>query len=102
MNSDVVLKIDELINLLDNSEDVKRLLVLKDKLMSDKELLNKISLVKDEKNPYSSEYIALKNEIISSDEYREYKCIENDLYYLVQDINIRLKSLLKGDIDENN
>jgi len=102
MNSDVICKLDELISLLDNSEDVKRMVYLKEKLMNNKLLLDKISLVKDESNHYSNEYISLKNEIISSDDYKEYKSIENDLYYLVQDINAKLKTLLKGDIDENN
>lgn len=101
MNSDVLTKVDEIIAIIDSSDDVKRFMTLKENLLANKELINKISLLKDETS-YDSKYIDQKKEILLNPEFREYKELENDLYFLIQEINLKLGTLLKVKNNENN
>lgn len=101
MNSEVLAKVDEIIAIIDSSNDVKRFKTIKESLLSNKELIDKISLLKKE-NGYDSKYIEQKKEILFNPEFKEYKEYENDLYFLVQEINLKLGTLLKVKNNEDN
>lgn len=101
MNSEVLAKVDEIIATIDSSDEVKRFKSIKESLLSNKELIDKISLLKKE-NGYDSKYIEQKKEILFNPDFREYKEYENDLYFLVQEINLKLGTLLKVKNNEDN
>lgn len=94
MNDEILTKIDEIINILDNSEEMKKLDLLKEKLYQDTTLMKKIDKVKIE-NTYSDNYIALKKDILDNEYFREYKSIEKELYLLIKEINMKLNFLIK-------
>lgn len=94
MNDEILTKIDEIINILDNSEEMKKLDLLKEKLYQDTTLMGKIDKVKIE-NTYSDNYIALKKDILDNEYFREYKSIEKELYLLIKEINMKLNFLIK-------
>lgn len=95
MNSDIILKLDEIISIIDNSNDVKRYSELKDALLKDESLINDIKKVKDLNMSYDQGYVELKENIMSNEKFRNLKSIENDLYFLVQEINVKFKEVLK-------
>ncbi len=97
MDLELIDKLDDLINIFDTSDVIKKLKELKDKIYSNQELKKKIdrfNKVKD--NPYSSEYINLKREILYIPEIKEYKIIENELLLLTLSINQKLNTLTKN------
>ena len=79
MNSDVLLKIDEIVEIINNSNDVKRYKELKEQLLKDNDFIIDIDKVKQENAIYDNNYIALKEKILSNDKFREFKNIENIL-----------------------
>lgn len=102
MNSDILGKLDEIIDLLDNSDDLKKFKDLKKKLLNDNELMNKISLIKSDALAYGEEYVELKKNILFNEDFSFYKDNETELYFLVKEINDKLKKILKGDFCEDN
>lgn len=99
MNSEIIDKLDEIISLLESNKGIKRFVDLKNILLKDDEMLKKIEKVQT--SDYSKEYIEVKKEILESETLKEYKELERDLYFLVQEINKRLKSLTKEKKCEN-
>ena len=91
MDNELLEKLDNLLNSLDNSEEIKRFIFLKNKLLNDKELMDKINTIKNES--YSDKYINIKEELINNKDFKEYKELEKRLYYLVQNINKDLSKL---------
>ena len=91
MDNELLEKLDDLLNTLDNSEEIKRFVYLKNKLLNDKELMDKISTIKSES--YSDKYINIKEEVINNEDFKEYKELEKRLYYLIQDMNKDLSKL---------
>lgn len=98
MNSEILAKLDEIINTIDNCASINKLNILKSKIFEDKELLNKIALLKDDRIQYGKEYVNLKREVLKNEYFKEYKDIENELYFLTKEINNKLNSLIKGDL----
>ena len=87
---DVLLnKLDIIINTLESSDEVKRFIYLKNKLMSDKELLKEIQNVKNN----DKDYINTKKKVLDNKEFVEYKELEKRLYYLINNINLRFSKL---------
>lgn len=99
MNSEIIDKLDEIISLLESNKDIKRFVDLKNTLLKDDEMLKKIEKVQT--SDYSKEYIEVKKEILESETLKEYKGLERDIYFLVQEINKRLNSLTKEKKREN-
>ncbi len=99
MNSEIIDKLDEIISLLESNKDIKRFVKLKDILLKDDEMLKKIEKVQT--SDYSNEYIEVKREILESETLKEYKELEREIYFLVQEINKRLNSLTKEKKCEN-
>jgi len=95
MNREKIEKIDEIINLIKESNEIKEFSELKEKIYNNKELLEKIDELKKDENTYSQMYINKKKEIIELDDFKQYKAKEKELYMLVQSINIKLKSLIE-------
>ncbi len=99
--------LDELINIFENSEEIQTMTKLKDDILKDellKEKLDKLKMMNSHNDIYNAEYVSLKKEILNFDKVKRYKELENDLYFLVLEINKKLKELVneKGCINENN
>lgn len=92
MDIDIINKLDEIISIIDNSKDIKRLLELKNKILSDNNLKDKLDRIK-KLDIYTNEYKILKNELLSNKDIKEYKSLENELYLLTLSINKKLNEL---------
>ncbi len=92
MDIDIINKLDEIISIIDNSKDIKRLLELKNKILSDNNLKDKLDRIK-KLDMYTNEYKILKNELLSNKDIKEYKSLENELYLLTLSINKKLNEL---------
>lgn len=97
MDLELINKLDELINIFDTSEEIRKIKELKEKIYSNQELKEKLDRFnKIKENPYSSEYVNLKREILDISEIKEYKIIENELLLLTLSINQKLNTLTKN------
>ena len=86
---ELIEKIDNVKTNLDKTEQVKKIKRLNKELSNNKELLNKIERynnIQDEK---------LHQEIINNKFFREYKLSENEINYIILEINSRLKKITK-------
>lgn len=83
-------KINELLDLLDQNDNIKEIEVLKNNISS-----NTIKLIKEyQENPS----IELKNKILSDKDYKKYLECETNINYLIMNINKKFK---RGHICEN-
>ena len=89
MNDLLLDKLDIALNTIEESEEVKRFIFLKNKLMKDEILLKEIQEVKNN----DKDYISTKKKILNNKEFIEYKELEKRLYYLINDINLRFSKL---------
>ena len=92
MNEEIIKKIDEITKIISNDKELLELKKLKEDLINDKELLNKINELKQIDN-YSEDYIKRKKEILSNEKYQRYVNLENKLYFEIKEINNKLNSL---------
>ncbi len=76
-------KINELLDLLDQNENIKEIEVLKSKIS--KETIN---LIKEYQEKPS---IELKNKILSDPDYKKYLECETNINYLIMNINKKFK-----------
>lgn len=86
---ELIEKIENVKTNLDKTEQVKKIKRLNKELSNNKELLNKIERynnIQDEK---------LHQEIINNKFFREYKLSENEINYIILEINSRLKKITK-------
>ena len=86
---ELIEKIENVKTNLDKTEQVKKIKRLNKELSNNKELLNKIERynnIQDEK---------LHQEIINNKFFREYKLSENEINYIIFEINSRLKKITK-------
>ena len=83
-------KINELLDLLDQNENIKKIEVLKNNISS-----STISLIREyQENPS----IELKEKILSDKDYKKYLECETNINYLIMNIN---KKFRRGHICEN-
>ena len=94
MNKDIIEKLDELLAVFDNSEEIKQLKDIKEKIYSDKDLEKIITEYKKTNTKYNDSSVELKREIINNKLVSEYKLLENNLYFLVLEINKKLNTLI--------
>ena len=80
-------ELEELNLRLDNLDQVKELKKYSKKLQKDLKLLDDIKLYKDTNNE------RIKENIINNQEYRDYKKCENEINFLILEINKRLKRI---------
>ena len=96
MNSEILNKIDEIIGDIENSDDYKKYLLLKDKIAKNKELMSLINKVRIMQKDYAHQLVTkdeldqLINELNSYPLYREYN---NTLYEINNVYNILETSL---------
>ena len=86
---ELILKVNNLIDTIDNSDIVKDIKKYNDKIMKDEKLLKlleKYQETKDEKT---------KEEIMSNKLFQEYKLKESDLNIMIMSINQKLKAINK-------
>ena len=86
--------LNELLDEIDNNPKIFRLKELKEQIYKDKELKQKLEDFRNLNNEYSSKYIELKKEILDNPLVKEYKTLENELYFCVLEMNKRLNTLL--------
>ena len=92
MNEKLNKKIDTLINILDNDSRIIKLVEEKNKLLKNKELLDKISKLK-KLDKYSEEYKLIKKDLFNNIDFVSFKELENELNYLILEINNKLRVL---------
>lgn len=99
----LIKKLDELINIFDNSSTIKRVDELKKEIYSDRELKEKISIFNNT-DQYSSKFLDLKTEIMNDPKIKEFKKYESEIILLTLIINKKLKTLTnnKRCFHENN
>ena len=104
MNELLFEKLDELCSAIDNDEKVNELLELKKQIYGDSELKEKLSKYRNSSNQHDTNFINLKSDIINNHLIERYRKIENELYFLVLEINRKLNFLIdkKGCSNENN
>lgn len=105
MDTEIIKKIDDLLEVFENSHEIKKIESLKKQIYNNYEIKEKIDkLNKLKNNIYSNEFIEVKKEILEIKEIKEYKRLENDLFLLILSINQKLNSLInsRGCKNENN
>ena len=103
MDLELIKKVDELLDIFNQNNTIKRIDELKKEIYSDKELKNKLTIFKNS-DQYSSNYIELKRDIMNNPKIKEFKKYESDIILLTLSINKKLNSLTrkKGCFYENN
>ncbi len=94
MNTELIQKLDELIKIFEDSKELKRITELKEDIYNDKELKSLFDKYKDIKDNYNNDTINIKREIIENEKVSEYRKLENELYFLVAEVNKRLSVLV--------
>ena len=94
MNNEILEKIDEIMEALEQDTDIKKMKELRHHILANSHLMNKIEKVK-RMSSYSDEYVKLKKEIMENEDFKEYKRIEKKLNQIVNIINKRLNDLVK-------
>ena len=89
-------KLFELSNTINSNDKIKRMIELKDIIYNDNDLKEKLDYIHNEDNTYSDKYIKIKKEIIENNYIKEYRELENELYFLVLDLNKNLNRLIDG------
>ena len=86
---ELIEKVENLKLELDNSKEVKHIKELNSKIKDNKELLNLIEKYNSTQNE------SIKEEIINNKFFREYKLSENEINYIILEINSKLKQISK-------
>ena len=95
MNSEINDKLFDLVDSIESNKKIIRMKELKKLIKKDSKLkkqLDNFHSIID--NPYSDEYVSLKRDILNNELVREYKNLENELYFTVLNINNKLNSLI--------
>ena len=103
MREEIEEKLDNLIELLDSDDRLKKIEILKNKLISDTTLIGKINNLKC-LDIYSDEYKKIKKELFELEEFVDFKELETEIDYLILEINSKLKELTneRRCVHENN
>ena len=99
MNETLYEKIDhhlsKIIDLLDQSDELKQMEQWKEKILNDAILKQKINKLKElEANPYDPSYQKIRKELFEEEKIKNYKKLENDLYYFTLELSKELKELI--------
>ena len=86
---ELIEKVENLKLELDNSKEVKHIKELNSKIKDNKELISLIEKYNSTQNE------SIKEEIINNKFFREYKLSENDINYIILEINSKLKQISK-------
>ena len=99
MNDELLEKLNDIGNDLNNSLEIKELIKIKNIIMNDKELLEKIKKLQN-MDINDKEYMTLKKELFDNDNYKKYKELENKVYYFSLEASKKLKEL-RGEHENN-
>jgi cell fate (sporulation/competence/biofilm development) regulator YlbF (YheA/YmcA/DUF963 family) len=94
MNELLFEKLDELRNVIDNHDQVKELLELKKQIYQDDTLKEQLEKYRNSPNKYDTSFINLKSDIINNPLIKRYRELENELYFMILEINGKLNSLV--------
>ena len=86
MNIETIKKLDEIIDSIKKDKDYIEFKRLEKLVLSNKELLDKINKLKSI-DKYDNNYLELKKEILSNNDYKEYKRLENELYLFIKEMS---------------
>ena len=92
MKEELNVKIDDLIELLDNDSRIKEISSLKNKILNNSDLINKINKLRS-LDKYSDEYKNIKKELFLDEDFVRFKELENQIDFLILEINNRLNTL---------
>lgn len=92
MREELELKIDKLILELDNDSRIKKIIELKNRLCNDQDIISKIDKL-NTLDKYSSDYKDIKKELFNNKDFVLFKELENEINFLILEINSRLKTL---------
>ena len=84
---ELIEKVNELKEELNNTKEIKELKEINNSIMKDQELLNDI------KKYNETQDISIKERIINNKLFREYKHKENELNFIILEINKKLKEI---------
>lgn len=88
---EIIEKTFELIDELENSEMIKKLVESKKKILEDRSLLKEISKMK---NLNDNELIVSRKKLFQNEYYRTYLSCYNELNFFVRDFNIRMREII--------
>ena len=86
---ELIEKVENLKKELDNSQEVKHIKELNSKINDNKELISLIEKYNETQNE------RIKEQIINNEFFREYKLSENEINYIILEINSKLKQISK-------
>ena len=92
MNLELNIKIYNFLEILKNASLIQEYIEQKKKVLENKELLKKVEKIHN-LDVYSEEYKCIKHELFQNDDYKRYLELENELFYLILEINQELKTL---------
>jgi cell fate (sporulation/competence/biofilm development) regulator YmcA (YheA/YmcA/DUF963 family) len=84
---ELIEKVNELKLELDNTKEIKELKSINEEIMKDKDLLNDIKLFNETQDN------SIKERIINNKLFREYKHKENEVNFIILEINKKLKEI---------
>ena len=86
---ELIEKVENLKKELDNSQEVKHIKELNSKINDNKELISLIEKYNETQNE------SIKEQIINNEFFRGYKLSENEINYIILEINSKLKQISK-------
>ena len=92
MNLELNIKVSNFLEHLENDSLVKEYIKQKEKVLANKELIKLLEKFHN-LDVYSTEYKRIKHELFQNSDYKRYLELENELFYLILEINQELKSL---------
>ena len=93
MDNELLDKLDNIINKIDNSYEANEITKVKSILLNNKELLNSIDSIKN--SSYSKEYVDSKKELLENIDYKKYKELEFEFLKFSNNISKKLNTLTK-------
>ena len=93
MDNELILRLDNIINDLNNTKESIRIKELKSILLNDKDLLDDINSIKN--SEYSDKYVNKKKELLNNNNYKEYKELESKFYFFSKEVSSILSSIAR-------
>lgn len=94
MNLELNMKVFNFLDKLKNDSLIKEYKVQKKKVLENKELLKLIDKIHN-LDIYSQEYKDIKHKLFQNNDYKRYLELENEIFYLILEINQELKTLTR-------
>ncbi len=88
-------RLDDLINVIDADSRIREITKLKAKLTNNNQIVSEIDKI-NEFDIYSEQFKNSKKELYNNSDYVKYQKLENEIHFLILDINSRLNRLTDG------